>query len=184
MTENQPLSTVYRFLAQAMRYPEAEWLNTIFKEQLLELLNSLQWQGEAASLSFDPTSSHDLETIQVEHTRLFISAAGGAYASPYGSVYLSESGTLLNESTDEVKDFYRRNGFELTDDYEVADHIVNELEFLGLLTANGMLKAEQEFLKAYFRPWFTTFAGRVSEAAEIHFYKIVIKLIDFFIIDE
>ncbi len=184
MTENKQLSAVYRFLAQAMRYPEAEWLNEIFKKQLLELLHSLQWQEEAAALSFNPASSHDLEIIQVEHTRLFISAAGGVYASPYGSVYLSESGTLLNESTDKVRDFYRRNGFDLADDYEVADHIVNELEFLGLLTANDMLKAEQEFLKTYFRPWFTTFAEQVREAAEIPFYKIIIKLIDFFTRDE
>jgi len=184
MTENKQLSAIYRFLAQAMRYPEAEWLNEIFKEQLLELLNSLQWQDEAAALSFDPASPHDLEIIQVEHTRLFISAAGGVYASPYGSVYLSKSGTLLNESTDEVRDFYRRNGFDLADDYEVADHIVNELEFLSLLTANNMPKEEQEFLKVYFRPWFTTFAEQVKEAAEIPFYKVVIKLIDFFTKDE
>ncbi len=184
MTENKQLSVIYRFLAQAMRYPEPAWLNDFFKEQLLELLNSLEWHEEAADLSFNPVSPRDLEVIQVEHTRLFISAAGGVYAPPYGSVYLSESGTLLNESTDEVREFYRRNGFDLTDNYEAADHIVKELEFLGLLTANNMLAQEQEFLKTYFRPWFTTFAGRVREAAEIPFYRIVIKLIDFFTRDE
>ncbi len=184
MTDNRQLSAIYRFLAQAMRYPKPEWLNELFKEQLLELLNLLELHEEAQSLSFNPASPHDLEVIQVEHTRLFISAAGGVYASPYGSVYLSESGTLLNESTDEVRGFYRRNGFDLADDYEVADHIVNELEFLALLTANNMLAEEQEFLKTYFRPWFTTFAGRVRETAEIPFYRIVIKLIDFFTRDE
>lgn len=184
MTENRQLSAIYRFLAQAMRYPDAEWLNELFKEQLLELLSSLEWHEEAVDLSFNPVSPHDLEVIQVEHTRLFISAAGGACAPPYGSVYLSESGTLLNESTDEVREFYRRNGFDLADDYEAGDHIVNELEFLALLTANNMPTQEQEFLKTYFRPWFTTFAERVKKAAEIPFYRIMIKLIDFFTRDE
>ncbi len=181
MTENEKLSGIYRFLALSMRYPETTWLNDDYLTGLIDILKALEWQNEAKEIAkFNPNDAKGFEDLQVEHTRLFISAAGGVYAPPYGSVYLSESGLLFNEATDEVKDFYRQRGFELEDKYEAADHIVNELEFLALLTLDNLLDDEKEFLEKYCLPWFSLFNKKVIDAAELPFYPIIVKLISFF----
>jgi len=142
MAGHKQLSAIYRFLARAMRYPEKSCLKDNFP-RLSNLLESLGWQAEMRGLQpCDAPASKAFEDLQVEYTRLFINSLGGVLAPPYGSVYLSKSGALFNEATEAVKKFYHQQGFTLADNREVADHIVNELEFLALLAANNMMTVE------------------------------------------
>ncbi|NOX25177.1 MAG: hypothetical protein GXP59_03510 [Deltaproteobacteria bacterium] len=181
MTENQKISAIYSFLALSMRYPEPEWLENDYLARLINLLENLEWLDDTAGLkNFKPQDSQAFEDLQVEHTRLFITAAGGVFAPPYGSVYLDESGLLCSKATAEVEDFYRRSGFALANKDEAADHIVNELEFLALLTAHDMEDGEKEFLERYFLPWFGQFHDKVGEAANLPFYPVIVRLISFF----
>ena len=60
------------------------------------------------------------------------------------------------------------------------DYIVNELDFLGLLMANDMITAEQQFLEQCFRPWFASFYKLVIDKSELPFYVIIVKLINLF----
>jgi TorA maturation chaperone TorD len=181
MTENEKLSGIYRFLALSMRYPEHDWLNSDYLASLVNITESLEWLEDTEKLKeLNVQDAQAFEDLQVEHTRLFITAAGGVYAPPYGSVYLSESGLLFNDATEEVAEYYRQKGFELAREGEAADHIVNELEFLALLTAQDMLDDEKEFLDKYFLPWFGQFRDKVIESAELPFYVIIVKLINFF----
>jgi len=181
MSENKKLSEIYRFLALSISYPESNWLNDDYLSRLINILETLEWQEEADKLrEFTPANTQTFEDLQVEYTRLFISAVGGAEAPPYGSVYLSDSGMLFNEATEEVHDYYRQKGFQLAGEEQAADHISNELEFLALLTANDMLDDEQEFLEKYFRPWFSQFQDKVIKSAQLPYYVIIAKLISFF----
>ncbi len=181
MSENKKLSEIYRFLALSISYPEPDWLNCDYLPHLINIVASLEWQEEADKLrEFTPSDTQAFENLQVEYTRLFISAVGGAEAPPYGSVYLSNSGMLFNEATEEVHDYYRQKGFQLASEDQAADHISNELEFLALLTANDMLDDEKEFLEKYFRPWFCQFQDKIIESAELPYYVIIAKLISFF----
>ena len=93
MTGDKQLSAIYRFLAQAMRYPEKKWLGENYSARLLNFLELLDWRAKTNELKqFDTQASNSFENLQVEYTRLFISAPGGVPAPPYGSIYLSESG--------------------------------------------------------------------------------------------
>lgn len=70
-----------------------------------------------------------------DYTYLF-RMVGQSRTSPYESVYRTDDHTLFGPTTLEVREAYRRHGFELaTDHNEPDDHIALELEFLARLLA-------------------------------------------------
>ncbi|MBU0484820.1 MAG: molecular chaperone TorD family protein [Proteobacteria bacterium] len=179
------LSDIYRFLALSMRYPTTDWLNKDYFAALYVLLEGLGWHGDIYTLK-DPLLrvADIIETLQIEYTRLFINAVPHVIAPPYGSVYVPGEGTVMNRSTELIRAFYRQHGFELAPGTEIADHIVCELEFLSLLAESGKSADEEIFLHEFFRSSFVKFHNRVIEGADHHFYRVVIRLIDFFTKEE
>ena len=185
VNEQPGMEDIYRFLSSSMRYPAADWLNEDYFSALYTLLEGLAWHSDHDALRQAVSNDPDpLETIQVEHTRLFINAAPHVIAPPYGSVYMPGEGTLMNKSTERVRDFYRQRGFDLADANEIADHLVYELDFLSLLAESGKPEDEELFLEKCFRPWFGKFHDRVIEGADHQFYRVVVRLIDFFTKEE
>lgn len=183
--EQPGLSDIYNFLSSSMRYPTADWLNEDYFTALYALLEGLAWYSDKATLIQAVGSDPDpLETIQVEHTRLFINAAPHVVAPPYGSVFMQGEGTIMNRSTELVRGFYRQRGFDLASDNEIADHLVYELEFLALLAGSEEPADEELFLQKFFRPWFGKFHDRVIEGADHHFYRVLVRLVDFFTKEE
>ena len=178
------MGDIYRFLAQSMRYPDAQWLNENYWSALLNLLDQLQWQQEREELITAKADAKDfLEDLQVEHTRLFINAVPHVIASPYASVHYKGDGTLYGPLTEETKKFYHEKGFGLAIDNDLPDHIVYELEFLAILVKEDPT-GEQEFLEKLFTPWFDIFKNKVVNQAHHPFYRIVVNLIDFFTREE
>ncbi|MBU0479540.1 MAG: molecular chaperone TorD family protein [Proteobacteria bacterium] len=178
---NVKLAAIYRFLARSMQYPGQQFPDDSvlpFLYLLLEQLGRFDAQHELqCALKNDPDP---LESLQVEHTRLFINGVPGTIAPPYGSVYLPGEGTLMGKSTEEVLGFYRLKGFDLAAREDIPDYLVTELEFLSHLAEAGDTDGETRFLKRYFRPWFEIFQQRVIEEAAHPFYKVMVGLIDFF----
>lgn len=178
------LPDMYRFLAQSMRYPQTAWFTADFRQLFLTILNELQWHDEAVELQEAIDSSEDfLEDVQVEHTRLFINAIPSVIAPPYASVYYKGDGTLYGAIAEQTKQFYREKGFELEENGDIPDHIVFELEFLALLASEDQ-KGCSDFLNTLFTPWFTLFKSKVLEEVHHPYYKVVVKLIDFFTREE
>lgn len=179
------LAGIYRFLAASMRYPAPDWLNEEYFTALYALLEGLAWPSDLNALQQAVGSDPDLlETLQVEHTRLFINGVPVAVAPPYGSVHVRGEGSLMGRSTERTRAFYRERGFDLASDHEIADYLGHELEFLALLAGSAQDEDEELFLAKYFRPWFAVFHGRVSEGCEHPFYRVVVRLIDFFTREE
>ncbi len=179
------LPRIFRFLTLSMRYPAPDWLNNDYCAALHSMLEGLGWHGDIRELDDLIQADPDIiETLQVEHTRLFINAVPHVIAPPYGSVYIQGEGTIMNKSTELVRKFYRQRGFDLAPGNEIADHLGNELEFLGLLAESGEPADEDLFLQRFFRPWFGSFHDRVIEGADHHFYRVVVRLIDFFTKEE
>ena len=179
--ENNVLPGIFRFLALSMSYPAADWLNNDYCAALRSMLEGLDWHGDIRELDDLMQGDPDvIETLQVEHTRLFINAVPHVIAPPYGSVYMHGEGTIMSKSTEQVRGFYRQRGFDLAPGKEIPDHLVYELEFLGLLAESGDPADEELFLQRFFRPWFGKFHDQVIEGADHHFYRVVVRLIDFF----
>lgn len=178
------MADIFRFLAQSMRYPDAEWFNEDFWSVLLNLLDELQWQEDKAELIRVKAGSKDfLEDVQIEHTRLFINAIPHVVAAPYASVHYKGDGTLYGIIAEQTKKFYREKGFALAKESDLPDHIVYELEFLAIL-ANEDHEGQKKFLRSLFTPWFEIFKSKVLEEAHHPYYRVVMNLIDFFTREE
>ncbi len=175
------LPEVYRFLAQSMRYPEPSWFNDAYFKVLFSLLTELGWDSELQELGPAQQNVSDFITeLCVDHTRLFINAVPHVIAPPYGSVYLSADASLYGPSTDLTKNFYQEKGLELASLSEIPDHLVCELDFLALLAEQDRTDDEKLFLRTLFRPWFVIFRDIVIKQSGLPFYRVIVKLIDFF----
>lgn len=187
MTHHQPafeqLAAIYRFCAQSMIYPSKEWFTGIYINSLYSFLEVLGGQEEIDKLQKMFTDEEDsLETLQVEYTRLFITGVPHVIAPPYASVYIDKS--LRGKYSEEILKFYQLSGFTLNKHADLPDNIVHQLEFLSLLTEDGNQKAEEEFIRLFFLPWFPVFASRVRKEAELPFYPVIVSIIEFFTKEE
>ncbi|MEN8200368.1 MAG: molecular chaperone TorD family protein [Thermodesulfobacteriota bacterium] len=186
MAKSEPaedIARVYRFLAQCMQYPDAEWMNDSFFQVFYNLLGTLGAVDEGVEIKKSIDRSEDpLEDLQVEYTRLFINGVPHVVAPPYGSVYIDKS--LQGKFAGDTLAFYHEKGFGMEDDADLPDHLIHELEFLSLLAEEEDFGGEEEFLKKLFRPWYGIFLSRVEEGAHHPFYRVVVQLIDFFTKEE
>jgi len=180
-SQQQLLSDFYLFFSRTMHYPEDDFLSDAFLDAYENLLDKLDLTREKEQILACRTQDENLlKSLQVEYTRLFINAIPHVIASPYASVYQKGDHDLQGALTEKTRDFYREQGFDITDTAEPADHIRLELEFLAALSKAGKIDEEQQFLQQLFRPWFTQFRDRVLEGAQHPFYTISVQLIDQF----
>lgn len=179
------MAEIYRFLAHSMRYPSPDWMQADYFSVLDTFLVELGWDDEAQALRQAIAESADwLESIQVEHTRLFVNAVPTVIAPPYGSVYLSADGMLYGPSAEKARAFYREQGFELAGEVDIPDHLAFELEFLALLAEEGKSEEEERFLAQHLRPWFPKFQARIVQEGRHPFYGVLVNLINFFTREE
>lgn len=172
------LQTLFRFCAQSLRYPNQDWMTEDYLNSLYLLLESLGATQEAENIRFSISSSDaPLEQLQIEYTRLFINGVPHVVAPPYGSVYQDKS--LQGPHAEKTRNFYQEHGFDVVDVTEPPDHIVNQLEFMALLSSKGEEAAMNEFLQRIFLPWFPKFEARVRQEAKHPFYSVITQLIDY-----
>ena len=166
-----------------MHYPEPEWFTETYLNSLNTLLEALGDNTEKQRLTDDLTKSFNkLEDLQVEHTRLFINGVPHVAAPPYGSVYLEK--TLRGKYSEEILAFYHATGYTLKEKADLPDSLIHQLEFLSFLAEDNDREREEEFLSRFFLPWFPIFAARVLEQAQHPFYRIIVRIIDFFTKEE
>lgn len=179
------LAEVYRFLSLSMQYPDRKWLNDDFLSLLTVFLEQLGWEEAYDAIhSLTPLSDASLEALQIDHTRLFINSVPHVLAPPYGSYYLDSGGVLYGTSTDKTRIFYDRHGYDLAVATDIPDSLMLELQFLSFLHEEGELEAEEEFLRTLFRPWFVKFNQCVQKEAHAPFYKVVVRMIEFFTMED
>jgi len=125
-----------------------------------------------------------------EFHRLFV-GPGRLVAPPYESVYTSEDGLLMRDSTLLVKAFYLEFGLAEREDHrEPPDHLAMELEFYAYLQAQLLdayrsgdpgqaarwLEAQRRFLSEHLGSWIAPFSKRVIEGSRSPFYASLAAL--------
>ena len=177
-TPAEHIGTLFRFCAQSMHYPEADWFTNQYLDSLYLLLDALDARQEKESIEFTIATSDDpLEDLQVEYTRLFINGVPHVIAPPYGSVYIDRS--LQGLHAEKTLRFYRKHGYDLKDDADLPDHLIHQLEFLAILSEKNDVAASNDFLTTIFLPWFSRFETRVRQEAKHPFYSVIAQLIDY-----
>jgi len=163
-------ATIYQFLSLCLLYPEPD-----LAAQLLETAAATHqpWAEElAAAFTGEP-----LESLQVEHTRLFVNNIDGVSCPPYESAYID--GQLLTATTRAVAAAYAEWGLEQS--LETADFLPVELQFVAYLTElaeqspepDTVELARRQFESAHLQHWLPRFAADLQQHARLPFYQQV-----------
>lgn len=200
MNEPQNISAtredVYRLLAACYYPPSPELIEEECCATLAGLLASVA--PDAAQFASDAVVAGNecsLETLAVEHARLFIGPFQ-LVAPPYGSIYLDDTKTVMGDSTAHVAAFYHGCGLQLAEDFhELPDHFAVELEFMSFLAfkqreaevsgdlneAARISSLQQEFLDKFLMPWLEPFTSAIINDGEAPFYQAVARCTTSFI---
>ncbi len=143
----------------------------------------------------DEFRATDAQDLLLDYTRLFLGPMD-ILAKPYGSVWLDQEKTLMNESSMAVLELYKEADFEMDEEFrELPDHVAAELEFLYVLIfrENEALRAgdtvtldqardlKQRFLDQHLGRWVGAFTSAMREHAQTDFYHQLADLTKTFV---
>lgn len=180
-----------RFLSACYYEPAVEFAEEHLFDSLLVAATrvnpELTEQARKLGAAF---AAHDLQTLLVDYTRLFLGPVQ-VLAKPYGSSWLKTPVLTEENPPPAVLALYSAGGFEMDDEFkELPDHVAVELEFLYLLTFNknradaagetddaaATEALRKRFLREHLGAWIGPFAAAVKAKAETDFYR---ELADF-----
>jgi TorA maturation chaperone TorD len=179
-------------------------LATVFRKEvtseLLQEMKAPQFMGVLYDLGIDVLDDLSqrpeeefLDDLAVEYARLFLGP--GKHISPHESVHHQREdgrwGQLWGETTVEVKRFIESAGLHYRSEYTgLPDHISVELEFMQQLTgceaqawadndeekALYCRKIEKRFVEDHLGSWIPVFCDRITQEADLSFYRGMAKL--------
>lgn len=191
---------VYKTFIFCFTYPSESWILElprrlsmlsialknfeISTEDMIEIIEEIQ------------KKNYNLQTLQIEYTRLFINGMPSTLALPYASVY-SEERCLYGSPAIKALTTYQEAGFVLSSKFcEIPDHLLVELEFLFHLCKKEMengkncekvsdiCKKEYYFLTEQLMPWIPIWRKCVEDYDRVGFYtKLAILLTEWLKID-
>lgn len=171
--------------------------NSAPKEKHLSLLSDTDVRDMFQQLSPESIPYFELpgnlEFIRQDFNDLFM-VPGEKYVTPYESVYVDELRSegssnkklLMGPSTMNVKKFYEKAGFKLSEkNIELPDFAGVEIQFVAELLkaerihlengesgeATAVKNLRQEFLKSHLGRWIEPLCNKIFENAESDFYK-------------
>lgn len=177
---------IFKLLAACFYKPEKEVLiDNNLPGTLASLVKNISDEAYRGAVKMkEALSTHPIEDLQVEYTRLFIGPFGVA-VPPYGSYYLEKSGEVMGETTQKVMQLYRKGGLTIDQEFtELPDHIAVELEFVYyLLTTmnnaeirnngekyNSLDELYAQFYSMYFIPFIRAFSEKLLQETDNDFY--------------
>jgi TorA maturation chaperone TorD len=138
--------------------------------------------------------------LACEYARIFLAA--GVYtearnvAVPYESVFTSKEQLLMQDSRDDVRRWYLREGFMVDASlHEPEDHLALELEFMAELSATALrllengerggisdlianLASQQAFIAAHLLNWLPRLREVAKQYAELTFYIGMLLIVE------
>jgi putative dimethyl sulfoxide reductase chaperone len=175
----QDIIMVYRLLAQALTYPDKDFIANLkmtVGQINLELFDEggLPLRGFVHELS--TLAQIPLDQIQGEHTRLFINAFPHVVCPPYESAY--REGALMGDAAMQVAEEYHAWGLVIEN--EQVDHLGAELEFVAFLLTLDTPKARatvDKFMTIHLSSWLPQFATDLARESRLEFYRQVGNLL-------
>ena len=186
---------IYGRLARSFSYPDADLVSFFLNGEIDEyaeyyrhlgiepdesMAKIISWLGECSD------QKTALRELEVEYTRLFITAYPRIPAPPYASIYLENDRLVWGNTTVEALETYREAGLKVSDDFrDVPDHIAAELEFVSYLISSQleakekgnnerhseMSSIQERFLVDHLLKWSISFFDIVIESTGAIFYR-------------
>jgi TorA maturation chaperone TorD len=141
---------------------------------------------------------HGNEQLLFEFNRLFV-GPGRLVAPPYESVYRSEDGLVMGESTVAARSAYAESGLAMRNSLrEPEDHIATELEFLlelqnralsritegSLSELVALMRTQRKFIGDHLLLWIPAFCRRIEEGTRLEYFGALSRLLSTFITQE
>lgn len=182
-------SYIYTYLWRVFAAdPDEALLAAVASDEALE--ECLLFAGEGTRAASEQRALADLaaapdtlEVIKGDYTKLFI-GPGKLPAPPWESVYVTGEDLLFQPSTLEVRDAYRKAGYQATGyPHEADDHLATELGFMGALAKDSqaafkagdveklrlLLSQQMLFLVQHLNVWLPQFVERLVGAEKPKF---------------
>jgi len=177
LEEIEYLSNLSTYLSLIFRYPDPSTYNAIknhYKE-FTEIVSEYN-----VSLPNLPAR----EELEIEYVRLFVANYQGVIAPLYSSVYTSDDGLVLRDSTVELRELMNSVGYGIKEDVkEIEDNLYIMLEFTGVLLSDS-LKGDSDVISVvkkinenYISPMLDEFSQRIENSSTIDFYKSVARFL-------
>ena len=181
---------LYRLLAGAYRYPDAEAVDEFHSgrwgKQVASLLKALGIEDDHPA----PRLSTSSEDYEVEFLGLFEVGMGGA-PCPLHSGYYSRD---RMRDMEEVVRFFRFFGYQpqRTSD-KFPDHLVFELAFMAHLIGKGNAErddaaslrlAQRDFCTRHLASWLPSLRASIEQRASVPFIKHVVRITDELVANE
>lgn len=201
------MSDLFRLASVAMRYPDNELLSGIadgsFASVLTDCLMAVCMEDDTAWRVAQQIEEQGIRSVpsmknlRIEYTRLFLSPKNELvylYESRFEQAEEKNDDYLMfvNTCCMNIEKTMKASGFALAkDNKEPADHIANELEYLGLLFAkiaqalstgdNDCFKKRMsqaaDFWDEHFSVWATRFFELLHCEAQLAFYGDLVQLL-------
>jgi len=167
------------------QYPEPEFIEQFRHQEIIDLWPSYNKSSSAGvqlimrALYNETRSDKESIELKLDYTRLFI-GVGEPVCPPWGSIYLSPSQLVNDESTLELVNFYRSIGVNIeVGNNEPIDHIglmMLVLSYLFEELASDKSNGEHfgsciVFFRHHFCPWVGCFLKELEQHADTDFYK-------------
>lgn len=194
-------SSIYKVLAKAFDYPDADVFATLMSGELTDnlhyLLEACNFNG--AIQSFEPAlqlidqglnemdeSALEQVDLEVEYNRLFVAIKSEILCPPCETEVMRMNPMQKLNSLADLMGFYRAWGLALSDSrHELPDHICTEFEFLHFLTHKEAAAAQrgekdhvdltrtsqQKFFNDHLLNWIGGFCQLVTEQTAFTLYK-------------
>jgi len=175
--------------------PKRDWIDALLSDDVLseapfgtEQAETQIGQKELDEWSINYQNGIDdegLKDLKIDHTRLF-TGMRNLPVVPWESVYFSEERMVFQESTLNVRSWYRRFGLESVDLYrEPDDHIGLEISFVGHLAGLALsalkqgnaeefervLNAQRDFFSQHLLLWGPLWCSQMVKYAQTPFYR-------------
>jgi len=175
LTLNQ--AHIFRFLSLCFAYP-----NEGFFKNLELKLKDIKGDKSDLEVLYKALKAEELEMLQGEYTRLFITGYPKTPCPPYESVQLE--GRIMGKAADRVQQIYRE--WEMTVEPGILDHISTELEFCAFLcSASTITEAKEEaetafqaFMAQHIMNWVPDFLQKLQTHAKFQVYKELAKTME------
>ncbi len=139
-----------------------------------------------------PPEPAELQAIAAERLRLFERGD----CPPYEGSYRAEEDPLKDALMADVAGFYRAFGLEPR--HEMPDHLVSELEFMGLLclqeshallkpdaqAAQTIREAQRKFVEDHLGRWVERFRDAIAKKSKVSLYPLLADLLVRFVSSE
>jgi TorA maturation chaperone TorD len=175
--EIEYLSNLSTYLSLIFRYPDPLTYNAVknYYKEFAEIVSEYNVFLPDLPLR---------EELEVEYVRLFVANYQGVIAPLYSSVYTSDDGLVLRDSTIELRELMNSVGYGIKEEVkEIEDNLYVMLEFTGVLLSDS-LKGDSDVISVvkkinenYINPMLDEFSQRIENSSTIDFYKSVARFL-------